>query len=141
MSMKKYVIFVGYVVVSLLIGKDIHPFSRYPMYDSFPNYSYSFYVADDDNQPVYFMNNFKTQANEIGHMYSEICEEHNFNHGMGLETDSQLTVVGGELLDYIIRAREKKLVTDSLSIHRVYYLFENDKIIRHDKQLCKRKVE
>jgi hypothetical protein len=124
-----------------MLTQEFHPFSKYPMYSSFPNYSYSFYVADGKDSLLPFMQNFKVQANEIGHIYVEICEEHQFKHGFGMETDSQLRIVGQELLGTIIKARKMTLSTDSVSIHRKYYFFEGGKIKNHDEQLCKRKVE
>lgn len=138
--MKKYFLFLSYVVICVLIP-EIHPFSKYPMYSSFPNYSYSFYVADKNDSLIPFHDNFKIRANEIAHTYYEICSNHNFKCGFGAETDSQLSVVGCEMLDHIIKLRKSTLVADSISLHRIYYLFEGGKIKSYDKQLCKRKVD
>jgi hypothetical protein len=133
-------LFIIYVSLSLLLP-EFHPFSRYPMYDSFPNYAYSFYVADTKGKIIPFRKNFKTQADEISHMYCEVFDEHNFNRGFGIESDNQLSIVGKELLAYIIQARSKSLVSDSISLHRVHYEFREGKIMKHDKQLFKSKVE
>jgi hypothetical protein len=138
--MKGVFLFALYVGLSLMLD-EFHPFSRFPMYDSFPNYAYSFYIADSKDELVPFREDFRTQANEISHMYCEICDEHKFARGFGQETEQQLNIVGQELLTYILHARKKPLTMDSLSIHRVYYQFEEGKIITHDQQLCKRKVE
>jgi hypothetical protein len=138
--MKKYFLFLTYAVICMLIA-EVHPFSKYPMYSSFPNYSYTFYVADGNDSLIPFKENFKVRGNEVAHTYYEICDNHNFKRGFGVETDSQLAIVGCEMLEHIIRVRKSKLPTDSISLHRIYYLFEGDKIKSYDKQLCKRKVD
>lgn len=139
--MKRAVLFLSYVIVSWFSGKEFHPFSRYPMYDSFPNYSYSFYVADSSGKLIPYRTNFKTQANEMGHMYSEICEGQHIAHGMGRETPSQLNAVGCEMLTFLKKARKETLRKNTISIHRVYYSFKNGVIVKEDDELCNGKVE
>lgn len=133
-------LFVGYIILSLLFN-EFHPFSKYPMYNSFPNYAYTFYVSDEQGKLVPLQGHFQMQANELSHLYTTICETKNIKHGNGMESDEELGIIGKEMLERIISSKKGTLKNDSLSIHREYYYFENGNIIKDDRELYTANVE
>jgi hypothetical protein len=135
-----FIFFLCYVTLSWFLP-EFHPFSRYPMYDSFPNYSYSFYISDSTGQLLPYARYFKVRANEIGHMYCEVFDEHQWARGMGIESDSQLRAAGSELMKSIISSQKIPLPAGEIRLHRLYYKFQNDSIHCYATQLAASKVE
>lgn len=132
-------LFLLYLILCLLLD-EFHPFSRYPMYSSFPDYSYVFYLSSEEKL-VPFNGNFRMKANDVSHLYVAVCEKHNFLHGSGLESDSQLTVVGKEMFEQILETKIGNLSQDSLAIHREHYFYKDGKIQKNDKILYTGDIE
>ncbi len=111
------------------------------MYCSFPNYAYAFYVADTQGKMLPLDKYFGVKANEVSHLYVRVCEEKGFENGYGTESNSELEMVGKEMLTRILVSASKAIDCDSVSIHRINWHIENDIIVKDDKQLYKAKVE
>jgi hypothetical protein len=140
MKWYSFIFFLLYVALSWWLP-EFHPFSRYPMYSSFPNYAYSFYVSDSAGQLIPYKKYFKTRASEVSHQYCEVFDSHKWVRVMGLETDSQLRAGGAELLRNIILTKTTELPRGTIQLHRLYYRFENDSIHCHATQLAEDQVE
>lgn len=133
-------LFSGYLLLSLLLP-EFHPFSRYPMYNSFPNYSYVFGVKDEAGNPVPLKKYFNTNADGWAHLYFIINERKGFDCGNGVETDEELRIVGHEMLISLLATVKGPLPFDSISVNRVYRYFKDGIIVTDEKQLDKIRVE
>ena len=129
-----YFLFVFYVVSCKLIG-DHYPFARYDMYSTIPNYAYSFYIADENGVPLDSL--FLNMRGLLSHQYSGICENHQYGHGYGKETDEQLEVVGREMLKSILSTvkDQTSLTSKTLYLYRVHFFMEKGKMEKHGKIL------
>lgn len=99
------VVFFVYLTGGLCFG-EIHPFSQYPMYSTFPNWAYVFYVTDqhDSLLPAQTLG---VSSNQLGHMYYGICKKNGISVGDGKETTQELNRAGDEML-FLIAERNKE---------------------------------
>ena len=140
--MNKYLLFGLYLTISLLIG-EFHPFSRYPMYSSFPNYAYVFYLSNEKEEIVPFVNNFgfSKNANFIAAAFYSISNHNNYTYGFGNEKAEQLQHTGKEIMDLILyRENTARFDFDTLKLYRRHYFIKNSQIhytdkIMHEKSL------
>lgn len=111
-----------YIILSICFG-EWHPFSKFPMYSSLPNWSYSFYITSLNNKLIPTVA-FHTNSGELGHMYGGICEKYKIAYGDGAETKEQLKFIGESLFKTIANdPRNKVLVKNGIIIHRIYFFF------------------
>ena len=140
MKIYSFIFFLLYVALSWWLP-EFHPFSRYPMYSSFPNYAYSFYVSDSTGQLLPYKNFFSVRASEVSPQYCEVFDNHGWVRGLGRETDSQLQTCGAELMANLIRAKKEALPASTIQLHRLYYRFDKDSIHCYATQLAEGKVD
>jgi hypothetical protein len=135
-----YFIFMGYILLSLVLS-EFHPFSKYPMYNQFPNYAYLFFIRDNANQFVPLNAHYTATGANLGHLYFSICDLHHFN-ATNINTRSDTSdIIGKEMLHYIVSTRYNKSIPDSISINRICLHLEGGKIISNEIRLFKDKVE
>ena len=63
-------------IIGVLLFNETHPFSRFPMYSNFPNWSYSFYLTDEANEIIPF-SSLETTGSSVGHLYGSVSDELN----------------------------------------------------------------
>lgn len=116
-----------YILLSLFMN-EFHPFSRFPMYSSFPNWSYSFFITDSSNQFIPFKK-VNISGGEMGHWFYSICESKKIKYGDGMESKQDLKLVGKEMMNLLWRRNDfsdnKK--TD-IKLYRLYYSYNADTI-------------
>lgn len=135
-----YFIFLGYILLSLSLS-EFHPFSKYPMYNQFPNYAYVFLIRDNANQFVPLNIHYTATGANLGHLYFSLCDLNHFN-AININTPSDTSdIIGKEMLNYIVSSRYNKSNPDSISINRICLHLEGGKIISNEIQLYKDKVE
>jgi hypothetical protein len=127
-----------YMSCSLLIG-EIHPFSCFPMYSSFPNWSYAFYLADKNNKLIP-AEEFQTTGGKMGHMFYAICESKKIDYGNGIESDTELRTIGKEMMD-LIAVNTKPTKYSKVTLHRIYFYYQNDTIKKQNKIIYERNFE
>ncbi len=133
--MSKYLLLIFYVLISILIGKEFHPFSTFPMYNSFPNYGYVFFLKNEKGEIVTFGRNFSKSKNAgyIAHTFYSLCEHYGFNYGFGKENSEDLKKAGKEMLEMILyNEDEERFNFDSLKLYRRFYFLENKKLKYRD---------
>ncbi len=129
--LKKYILLFGvaitYMVASLCIN-EFHPFSRFPMYNQFPNWSYAFYLTDQDNNiiPAQKLN---MTGGGIGHLYYSIAQHKNIKIGNGVEDKKDLAVIGNAMLNEILKRNTQQIEFKKLNLYRKYFYFSGDSII------------
>jgi hypothetical protein len=127
-----FIIGLIYLIGVIIFGEE-HPFSKFSMYSSFADYSYVFYFTDKDNKMIKCTDLNSTGTN-LAHMYTTVCENNNFSHGHGMESDSVLHEVGKQMLN-IIKINNIKFIhhNKKVKLNRMYFYYEG-KIIKCKKQ-------
>lgn len=119
-----------YVVLCLLVGEN-HPFSLVPMYDSFPDQSYSFYLSNEQNKILPVESYFTYRAEDIAHNYYAI-----YDHLSGNETDSMLHETGQAMWQRLLpNIKPTAHLADTVYLHRVTYYLHDDTINSSDEIL------
>jgi hypothetical protein len=100
--MRKYFLLIIYVSVSLLISKEFHPFAKFTMYNSFPNYSYAFYLKDEKGNLIPFRTGIEKHkdAGAIAHKFYAYYVYHNWQYPFGPEDTTHLHLAGKERHDF-----------------------------------------
>ena len=135
-----YFLFVFYVISCKIIG-DHYPFARYDMYSTIPSYAYSFYITDENGEPLDDF--FKDMRNLLVHQYYSSCEKHRYRHGYEQETDEQLHIVGEEMLEATLNntVKEKYRLLNVLCLYRINFFMENGKIKINEKFLFEKVLD
>lgn len=128
--LNKFSIAIGYFSISLFVG-EWHPFTQVPMYNSFPNYAYAFYLADSTHRPLISLPG-KYNSGFISHQYSSIAESKNIFHGQCAETKEQNQLIGKVILDAFLNDPQKELPEGEIELHRISFVFVNDHIVKND---------
>jgi hypothetical protein len=137
---KFILVFSVYILGSLLLG-EIHPFSRFPMYNQFPNWSYVFYLSDENYELIPSMK-FNISGGWIGHTFYAICQDENILYGDNVESEEELEIVGRKMLDIILPKNQDELsIHKIIHLHKVSYFFEGSEIISSDKVMYARHLE
>lgn len=134
------VVAIFYILGSFLF-KEIHPFSFFPMYNSFPNWSYVFYLSDSQNKPI-SSKEFNSHSCDMAHIFYSICQAKHIKYGNGMESTNQLSSVGNEIVDLILK---NKLDTPgkyhTIKLHRIYFYYWNNTIKTKNEVICERVLE
>lgn len=118
-----------YLFFSLIIG-EFHPFSQFPMYNSFPNWSYVFYFSDE-NDKIIPTKQLHTNTGHLSHIFYTACESIGIDYGNGIESKESLYILGETIAKQV--ALQVKLSTPKkVKLHRVFLHKENNKIIKKD---------
>ena len=142
--MRRYLLLIFYVVISLLIGKDFHPFSLFPMYNSFPNYSYVFYLKNERGEIVPYTQRFTLAKNagSVAHQYSSFFNFHHYRSGFGEEDSVHLKEAGKELMGMLLQGENtSKFGFDTLMLYRRYYRLHNDSLNYQDDLIYEQAVK
>tara|TARA_R110000868_G_scaffold119573_2_gene317512 strand:+ start:494 stop:937 length:444 start_codon:yes stop_codon:yes gene_type:complete len=113
-----------YIFGVLLFG-ETHPFSRFPMYSSFPNWSYSFYLANDNND-IIPLASVDTDGAALGHLYGSVAYELNIPYGEFMESEDDLRKIGDRMM-YIL-FEDKTANHNYLKLYRKGFFYQNDTI-------------
>lgn len=138
MAIRHYIIFIFYVAVSLCIGHEFHPFSTYPMYNSFPNWGYVFYLQDTKGKLLPYskvMRDARTKnAGYVGHTFYSFMERENCRYGDGHEDTACLRRAGAALMQMIWMDEDKSRagVDSTLLVRRFYYIQDGQMRYRDD---------
>jgi hypothetical protein len=121
-------------LIGVFIFGEVHPFSKYPMYSSFTNWAYVFYITDQ-NDSLIPCKKLKTKGGYLGHNFYSICQEKNIGYGDGMESNSDLKKVGSEMMQIVLnKSQNSQIRAKKLKLWRTYYYFKNDSIL-HKNQL------
>ena len=129
-----------YMFFSLIIG-ETHPFSCFPMYSSFPNWSYAFYLADE-NDKLIPAEQFQTTGGKMGHTFYSICESKKTIYGEGKESKIELQTIGKEMMDLILLNNKISTINHSkIALHRIYFYYQKDTIRKINQVIYERSLE
>ncbi len=134
-----YGVFISYLVGGLTIG-EFHPFSRYPMYNNLPNWSYVFYFVDEQNKLVP-AKRFGVNGGTLGHLFSTIAEHHKIGYGNGSESKLELTFIGEKMMNQIIPNNHQIKDLKKIKLIRIYYRIDENKSIKNITCMYEKNVE
>lgn len=130
---KTYIIFIFYILGTFLF-KETHPFSRFPMYNNFPNWSYVFFISNQNHELVPSMTNFNISGGWIGHTFYALCHSEGIKYGDNMETKEELKNIGEKMFKQITSKNQSFLEEhDTLYFHKIYFSIENNKIVKKDE--------
>lgn len=115
-----------YLILSLLIG-EFHPFSNFPMYNNFPNWSYVFYLQDE-NGNLFPSRLLKIDGGQLGHLYASTAQDKNISYGNGMESKQELTLIGNSILTQVFSLHKPPKGVKKISLLRDYYFFQNQTV-------------
>lgn len=118
----------GIYLAGFLIFGEVHPFSSYPMYNSFPNWSYTFYFTDE-NDSLIPSHVFDINSGDISHKFYAICEDEKINYGNGVESEEELFHIGKKMTEMILQEKSTYQY-QKIQLHRRYYKYENRKVVQ-----------
>jgi hypothetical protein len=133
LNYKNYIILLVYFGFSFLL-KETHPFSRFPMYNQFPNWSYVFYLSDEYKNLIPSKTNFNITGGWIGHTFYALCHDKGIKYGDNTESKEDLAFIGEKMFNQI--TQNNKILLKELStihLHKISFYIENDSIIKKDE--------
>ncbi len=111
--------------LGLIVFREVHSFSRFPMYSSFPNWSYSFYLTNESDEIIPF-SNLETDGSAVGHLYGSVSQELDILYGDFMESEVELQKIGDRMMNILLESRGHK---DSYyKLYRKAFYYENDSI-------------
>jgi hypothetical protein len=122
---------ISYVILSLIIGEN-HPFSREPMYNSFPNLAIAFYLTDSTGHILPVKKYFGYNTDAITHNYHSIEETMGYP---GNETKVILNQIGVKMWGQIRPHAYPSTITHGITLYRISYFLSKDTICQNDQIL------
>lgn len=107
-----------YLICSVIIG-EFHPFSQFPMYNSFPNWSYVFYYTDKEGQLIP-AKQLQTNSGHLAHMFYTACGTLQLEYGNGIESQQELKQLGIEMTKQVQQLIHLP-TPQKVKLHRVYF--------------------
>lgn len=128
-------------LIGVLIFGEAHPFSKFPMYSSFANWAYVFYVTDF-NDSLIPCKKLNTTGGKLGHNFYAICNKKNIEYGDGMESNADLKKVGSEMMQLLLKKPENsKKSKEKLKLWRTYYYLKNDSMLQKNKLMYESNME
>lgn len=119
--------------LGFLALRETHPFSRFPMYNSFLNWAYVFYFSDE-NKELVPSQDFQIDAADLSHFYYSYAGANEILYGFYSESDKELQNIGSAMMENLIKIRNQdQYPIQQLSFHRLGFYYENDSIRKVDK--------
>lgn len=125
--LKKYNIYFSTILITFIAG-EFYPFSFYPMYNHFPNWSYTFYFEDENN------NNIKhflvVSHGSLSHLFYSACQRQEISYGYGQETDDELQSVGERISRQALYWSEiEKAGFSDVKLYRIHNYMTSSQLI------------
>ena len=114
-----------FYIFGMLFFRETHPFSRFPMYSSFPNWAYSFYIANKTNR-VIPLSSVDTDGVALGHLYGSVAGELNISYGNFMESEDDLRKIGDRMMEIVLESRDSSEA--GLRLYRKAFYYNKDSI-------------
>jgi len=112
-------------VLGFCILSEIHPFSRFPMYSHFPNWSYSFYVTNESDEIIPFLE-LSTHGGAMGHLYGSVANQLNISYGSFIESEEELRQIGEGMMKSLLTIHQFE--GNEIKLYRKAFYYQNDTI-------------
>ena len=120
-------------MVGVLLLGEMHPFSHFPMYNSFPNWSYAFMLVKPDGKPIPVQSIYGFSMGHISHQYYSYCQKFDIAYGYDMETKAQRAKVGNAILQELKPTLAIDSTPDTLLLKRRYFYLLDDTIVKKDR--------
>ena len=130
-------VFLLVVVITLAVGESF-PFSYYPMYNHFPNWSYTFYLADDKGH-ILSKKDIGISYGSVSHVFFNECQKRHVEYGDGMESGKDLSKVGKNVIKTVIGNR--KLSGKRFHLYRINNYFLDNQIHSDTSKIATLDVE
>lgn len=117
-------IFIFVAVIALGFKFNTHPFSNFPMYTSFPNWSYVFTLEDMDGNVLPLKEYTNYTEGDISDLYYNYMIQRKVRYG-GVESQEIAEQAAKEIINSLVLNRETK----GVRLVRLYYRVENKRIV------------
>jgi hypothetical protein len=135
-----FIIVLIYLIGLILFG-ETHPFSKFPMYSSFENWAYAFYITDANDSLIPCLK-LHTRGGNLGHSFYTICNKKHISYGDGLESKSDLNKIGLEMMQLVLNKPENiKMKNEKLKLWRIFFYYKNDSIIKLNQMIYEINME
>lgn len=95
-KIRKYIIYFSIIIITSIVG-EFYPFSFYPMYNNFPNWAYTFYFVDENNQSL--SDYLKDNHGNISHIYFAEFNSRGWTSGGERESKKHLNFIGKRIVE------------------------------------------
>ncbi len=137
---KTFIVVFIYLFGVIIFG-EVHPFSKFPMYNSFANWSYVFYITDH-NDSLIPCKKLHTTGGKLGHNFYAICNKKNIGYGDGLESNLELKKIGFEMMQLLLNKPENiKMKNEKLKLWRTFFYYKNDSILHLNQLIYESNME
>jgi hypothetical protein len=133
--LNNYSIFIAYVLICLVIGTEFHPFSNFPMYSSFPNSAYVFFLKNEQDKIVPLHQYFNQAKNTgyLAHIFYSSFKYHRYVNASDYDNPVYLKTAGKEMMHVILKDENTTALDfDSLKLYRRNYYLKSDSIKYQD---------
>lgn len=139
-TINRYPIFI-FVILLTFLFREWYPFSFYPMYNEFPNWSYSFYLVDENQNHIY-----KSHLNHgnLSHIFYAEANNLKMHYGNNIEKKEDMQKVGEKIIDNIFANKDINKDDENykeIRLVRIYNYFQNDKLISDTLIIAKKHVQ
>jgi hypothetical protein len=139
-KLSSFIIVLIYIIGVIVFG-ETHPFSLFPMYNSFTNWSYVFYITDQ-NDSLIPCNKLRTTGGKLGHNFYAICNKKNIGYGNGLESNLELKKIGFEMMQMVLnKPKNIKMKNEKLKLWRTFFYYKNDSIMQLNQMIYETNME
>jgi len=111
------------------------------MYNEFPNWSYSFYLVDENQNHIY-----KSHLNHgnLSHIFYAEANNLKMHYGNNIEKKEDMQKVGEKIIDIIFANKDINKDDENykeIRLVRIYNYFQNDKLISDTLIIAKKHVQ
>ena len=121
---KNYPLYVGLIFLTFFF-KEFFPFTFYPMYNNFPNWSYTFYLEDAHGNNI--TEDFKISHGDLMFLLEAESKSKKVGFGNNAETMEELQEIGNTVIKDIYSKVQPDI--KEVNLVRIYNHLESDVII------------
>lgn len=123
--MRNCILMIAYIALAWFVG-EVHPFSRFPMYDQFPASAKAFQLKDSKGEVVSMKKVLGIGAADFSHNYYAALDA----YGGGGDVTAEEQATGFLANRYKTAANVKG--TDSFLMWRIDFIYEQDTIAKRE---------
>ena len=137
--MKRYPIYFGVIGVTIIYARETFPFSFYPMYNSFPNWSYAYYIMD--NHDIEISPLLDISHGNIYFLFEAEADKQKISLSNNAASTADLQKIGENVIDRLLTDKEIDLSITDIYLYRIFNHIEDSKLISDTIQVASYHVQ
>ncbi len=129
-------IFFLYLIGCLILPK-VHPFSKYEMFNRFPQVTNVFILKDNKDKIIPFSVYFDVTSDDLFQIQKSILVHDSFLDKLNRPISGICEEAGLTLHQYLLTHQIKHMMSDSFSINIYSFQYQNNSLKTHEKILYK----